>query len=628
MGKQLSNSVVLSLLLITSLSMLAYLPLIPFLGFYSDDFFFAYVSHFFGITGIMDSLVVDRPFNGYLLAFNSFLLGLGDNIFFWHVYIFLMRLLGGYLLFFSLQKIWPNKLSIITSITLLFLVYPGYLRQTLPLGFVGWTTNLTIWITSLAFTVLATYQKSKFKSTFFTLIAIFLQLNSFLQLEFFIGMEVFRVLIITLILKKTISLRSIIKTLAVWLPYIISLAIFVLWRIFGFKGTREATDISWVAQTYYSDPQWILNIPLEIVHSFVQTVLFAYLIPPLINFIRLPIQYSIVALSLGIFSGVIMHYYFKKIKNNNNDRKFGKQLYIIGLVSIMAALIPEILAGRVVRIFNVFDRYTLTSIIGVAFIIVGFLLSKFRRNLFRWAFIILIVTSITSHLMNGFWHKITWDKQNNLWWQLYWRAPNIQNNTMLILDFPPITRDIPFKDIINKVKWYRFYWAEEQIWTEGNLFFNYNNPPSDHFRGDFLRDKDILKKIKENTIETFNNRNIIYTRNFKNIVIVTVPSDNSCLWVLDNKQNEFPANSDDLLKSSIKYSNVNNLIGKKTFAIPPSEIFGKEPIHEWCYFFQKAQFARQTKDWNKLSQLKEEVVKKNLKPKDPNEWLPFEKNLR
>lgn len=606
MAKLKNSQINLSLLLITFFSVLAYLPLIPFLGFYSDDFFFGYVSHFYGIPGIIQSLIIDRPFNGYPLIFNYFLLGLRDNVFLWHIYIFLIRLTGGYALFFSLKKIWPDKLSIITSITLLFLIYPGFLQQTLPLGFGNWITTLTVWIISLFFTIISLKQKSKIKFFLFIFVALFLQMNSFLQLEFFIGMEALRSLIITYILKREISFKTIKQTLIYWIPYIASLAIFVLWRIFIFKSTREVTDINWVAQTYYSNPLWIAKIPLEIIHSFIQTVVFAYFIPPIINFIRLPLQNSLVAILLGIFSGVLLNFYFKKSQDIENDGKIGKQLFIIGLFSIIASLIPEILAGRYVRMFDVFDRYTITGIIGVTFIIVGFLLLKLSRNIFKWILIMLVALSITSNLMNGYWHKIMWDKQKDLWWQLYWRAPNIQNNAMFILDFPPISQNILFKDIINKVKWYRFYWAEEQIWTAGNLFFNYNNPPSNHFHGDFLSDNGVSKKIKDGSVETLNNRNIIYSRDYKNSIIIATPSDVSCLQILDGDR----------------------LIRAEPIILPPKHIFGSEPSHSWCYFFQKASLARQLKDWGKLSQLKEEVIKMGLRPKDPNEWLLFQKDLR
>lgn len=608
--------------------MLAYLPLIPFLGFYSDDFFFGYVSHFYGISGIMQSLIIDRPFNGYLLIFNYLLLGLRDNVFLWHIYIFLIKLIGGYVLFFSLRRIWPDKLSIVTSIILLFLIYPGFLQQTLPLGFGNWVTTLTIWVISLSFTIVALKQRDNIKLFLFTVVALFLQINSFLQLEFFVGMEILRLLIITYFFKREISFKTIKQTLIYWIPYIFSLAFFVLWRLLIFKSTREATDINWVAQTYYSNPLWIAKIPLEIIHSFIQTVIFAYLIPPIINFIRLPLQNSLVAILLGIFSGVLLNFSFRESQDIGNNKKIGKQLLIIGLFSIIASLIPEILAGRMVRIFNVFDRYTLTSIIGVAFIIVGLLLLKFSRDIFKWILVILVSLSITSNLMNGYWHKIMWEEQKDLWWQLYWRAPSIKDNAMLILYFPQVSGNVPFKDIINKVKWYRYYWVDYQIWAPGNFFFSYSSNPQNHFRGDFLEDKGAVDKIKNQVIESITDRNIAYTKDFRNTVIIATPSDTSCLWALDKERNEYPSYADELLKSSIYYSDINKLVKSKAPVIPPKEIFGSEPSHDWCYYFQKASLARQLKDWDKLSQLKEEVIQKNLQPKDPNEWLPFQQDLR
>lgn len=629
MGKLLNNPVVFSLLLITFFSMLAYLPLIPFLGFYSDDFFFGYVSHFYGIQGIVQSLAVDRPFNGYLLVLLYSILGLGDNVLFWHISMFLVRLLGGFALFFALRKIWPNRLSAITSITLLFLIYPGFLQQVLPLGFGGWMINLTLWIISFLFTVFAVKNRGKFKLFFFTLIAIFLQINSFLQLEFFIGMEFFRLLIITYIIKNEIRVKTIKKTFIYWSPYILTLIIFVLWRIFIFKSTREATDINWVLQTYYSNPIWILKIPLEVFLSFLNTLVFAYFVPIIINLIRVPLQNSIIALSLGIFSSVLLYFYYKRLQEVKSDTKnFGKQLLLIGLSSIFVALIPIIISGRFVQIFNVYDRYTITSIISISFVIVGFLLFKISNATKNYILIALVALSITSHLMNGYWHKIMWDKQKDLWWQLYWRAPNIEKNAMLVLNFPPFSEDIPFKDIINKVRWYRFYWVDYQIWAPGNLFFNYNNPPQNHFTGDFLEDKGIIDKIRNQVIENITDRNITYIKDFRNTVIISTPSDTSCLWVLDKQRNELPLNADDLLKASIDYSDAGKLVQVGPSVTPPKEIFGSEPSHGWCYYFQKASLARQFGDWDKLSKLKEEVIQKNLKPKDPNEWIPFQGNLR
>lgn len=628
MRKLKDNPLIPPLLLLTFFSMLAYLPLIPFLGFYSDDFFFTYIAHFYGPEGIMKSLVIDRPINGSMLILNYFLLGLSDHIFLWHIYAFLTRLIGGYVLFFALLKLWPNRLSTATAIALVFLIYPGFLQQVLPLGFGNWLTTLTLWISSFAFTIWAIKENDKVRFYFFTLIALTLQILTFLNLEFFMGMEVLRLLIISLVLGNKISFKALQKMARYWIPYVVSLVIFVAWRIFIFKSTREVTDINWVAQTYYSDPLWIARIPLEVIHSFIQTVIFAYLIPIIINFIRLPLQDSIIALTLGISSGFLLYLYFKKINKDNDDKNFGKELLLIGLISVLAALLPIIISGRSIRIFNVLDRYTITSVIGVGFIIVGFLIFKIPNSIKRLCLILLVVLSIISHLMNGYWHKMMWDKQRDIWWQLYWRAPNIEKNAMLIFDFPKISENISFKDIINRVKWYQIYWVDYQIWAPGNLFFNYNNSPKNHFNGDFLEDTGIVDKIKNQAVEFVTDRNLTYVKDFRNTVIISTPSDTSCLWVLDKERNELPIHAKELLRSSIAYSDTSNLVKTEIPIKPPKEIFGSEPFHGWCYYFQKASLARQLKNWEKLSQLKEDIIQKNLKPKDPNEWLPFQKDLR
>lgn len=606
--KQKNNPIILSLLLITSITLLAYIPLIPFLGFYSDDFFFGYIAHFYGTDGVIKSLIVDRPVNGYMLIINYFLLGLRDNVFLWHIYAFLTRLIGGYLLFLTLIKIWPKKLLLTTLITLLFLTYPGFLQQTLPLGFGNWLTTLTLWIASLYFTVLALKSTNKYRFFFplFTAIALSFQILVFLNLEFFIGLEILRILIITYILKSKISFSTIKKTFIYWIPYFAVLAIFVLWRVFIFKSTREVTDINWVVQTYYSNPVWILKIPFEIILSLLNTIIFAYFIPIIINLIRLPLQNSLMAIFLSVVSASLVYMYCNTIKDYEHDKKFPKKLLLIGFISILMSLLPIIISGRTVRLFNVLDRYTITSIIGVSFAIVGFLFFALTSRARKWVMILLVALSLNTHLMNGYWHKIMWDRQIDLWWQLSWRAPKIKDNTMLILDFPKVTEDTLFKSIVNKIQWYRFYWAEEQIWTAGNLFFNYNNPPGNHFYGDFLQDENVLEKIKKGSVETFNNRNVIYTRDFKNSIVITTPSDVSCLKILDGDK----------------------LVIAGPYITPPKHIFGMEPSHDWCYYFQKASLLRQFGEWDKLSDLKKEVIKKGLRPKDPNEWLPFQADLR
>lgn len=632
---------ILSLLTITIYPILAYLIFIPFLGFYNDDWLFGYLGHFYGPQELIQGLAGDRPIVGYLFAINHILFG--DNLLFWHIYMFSVRLLGGYLLFFLLRKLWPNRLTSVTYITILFLIYPGFLQQIVPLGYQNYITALTIWIASLFFTVLALKSQSKIKIIFFTLAALILQIFSFLLLEFFIGMEMFRFLLITYCLLpnveswiKFVQLKKRIKYLS---PYVICLLIFFLWRVFIFKSARTATNIAWVTQIYYSDPIWILKIPLKILYSFFSTVILAYLVPIIDRFIRIPLENSMLYLSIGIISSLGLHFkIIKKIQENQKledstgNKKWGKGLLLIGVISIFTALIPIIVSGRFVSEFydlSAFDRYTISSIIGVGFIITGFLIYKASSTLRHWTIILLVTLSITIHLMNSYWHTTLWDRQKNIWWQLYWRTSQIQKNALLIFDSPEVADSI--KSSNKSTKQQKNLRPDDYlIWAPGNLFFNYSNSPSDHFTGQYLSNRDTFQKIKDKTIESVaqESSTIKYTKDFNNVIIISLPDKNSCLWVIDREREELPNNPSQLLKSTVSYSDVDKLVQRGDTSIKqPSEIFGHEPVQNWCYYFQKASLSRQLKNWGELNKLTEEVLQKNIKPKDVNEWLPFIEGL-
>ena len=60
-------------------------------------------------------------------------------------------------------------------------------------------------------------------------------------------------------------------------------------------------------------------------------------------------------------------------------------------------------------------------------------------------------------------------------------------------------------------------------------------------------------------------------------------------------------------------------------APPPSlpPLLGAEPQRGWCYFYEKAELARQTGDWAEVSRLGKQAFKQGLAPEEAYEWLPF-----
>jgi hypothetical protein len=57
------------------------------------------------------------------------------------------------------------------------------------------------------------------------------------------------------------------------------------------------------------------------------------------------------------------------------------------------------------------------------------------------------------------------------------------------------------------------------------------------------------------------------------------------------------------------------------FSMP--SLLGADPEHRWCYYYQKADLARQQGDWKMVAQLGDKAFAVPLLPDDPYEYLPF-----
>jgi hypothetical protein len=55
----------------------------------------------------------------------------------------------------------------------------------------------------------------------------------------------------------------------------------------------------------------------------------------------------------------------------------------------------------------------------------------------------------------------------------------------------------------------------------------------------------------------------------------------------------------------------------------PDSLFAPEPAHGWCYYFEKADLARQVRDWAEVTRLGEIAFKLDDHPNDPVERFVF-----
>jgi hypothetical protein len=70
-------------------------------------------------------------------------------------------------------------------------------------------------------------------------------------------------------------------------------------------------------------------------------------------------------------------------------------------------------------------------------------------------------------------------------------------------------------------------------------------------------------------------------------------------------------------------SRVDNIQASGPPAAPPVALFGPEPQHGWCFYFEEAALASQQGNWQQVAAIQDQVGKLGLHPNDQVEWMPF-----
>jgi hypothetical protein len=73
----------------------------------------------------------------------------------------------------------------------------------------------------------------------------------------------------------------------------------------------------------------------------------------------------------------------------------------------------------------------------------------------------------------------------------------------------------------------------------------------------------------------------------------------------------------------IPVSNLSRIIPDPAADPPDPDIFGPEPARSWCYFFQKADLARQQQDWHTIIDLYQQSRAQGFAPNHGAEYIPF-----
>ncbi len=591
---------------------LAYLTQINGWGFYKDDWHLIWAGHTQGLSGIIQLFTLDRPFMGVLYAITYKFLG--ESVLFWQLFAFLVRMLSALSFWWLVKMIWKDRRHLVLVMSVVFILYPGFLQQPNANTFQNHFIGFTAAIVSIGLSIQSVLTTNKTLKIFSVICSMALALFYLLIYEYMIGLEMVRLILLDYVLQNSSFFpikQRIIRIIKTSIPYIGIILIFLVWRFIIFNSTRAATDPNLIASMYLSNPGlMILRLFLESIKDILAVMVSAWTVPFYQLTENLNYQTLFKATLIGFIGIITWIVVTSKIVTTEEREKHKPNpdsifLFCFGTLLAFVTLIPILIANRDVNFANQFDRYTLQATIGVGIAFGGLfeLIKQFKiRNLIIAGFIGL---SLITHLSNGVYYENFWKEQQKLWWQLTWRAPGIEPATTII----PILQG-------------NYFLAEGyEIWGPANRIY-FPNEKNIILSGEVLN-SDTLTLIQSQYKYGKVFRTFDYVVDFSRSLIVSLPGNGSCLHVLGGEILEISGNETAGARLLAPISKPQLITPFQPGVTPPKEIFGSEPPHDWCYFYQKISLERQKKDWNSAVKLANEALALDLEPMDPSEWMPL-----
>ncbi len=299
---------------------------------------------------------------------------------------------------------------------------------------------------------------------------------------------------------------------------------------------------------------------------------------------------------------------------SGSNASIDRQGLIIGIWGILVGFAPVWIFGRTLIGKHWTDRFSLAPMFGASILIISLLISFVHKNSHKIVLVsVLVGLAIGSHLRNGNIYRWEWVDQEQFYWQLYWRAPSIKPNTAIL------NEDALFSHVSK-------YSASMAL----NSLYPTDSGQKNQLPYWVFELQDVFSTTIDNFMEGEALEGVIRQYQFTgnstdSLVLYFEPFSNpgACLWVLsfeDEKNLDLPFHT----SQAVTYANFDRIDVSAPYDWKPDRsIFGPEPAHTWCYFYQKAALAKQMADWEMVTELYEEAQGLGYSSSNAYEEIPF-----
>jgi hypothetical protein len=613
-------------LILLVLCVLAYGLLIPTLGYYWDDWPYAWINHMYGPAGYPDYVALDRPYSAWIFMLLAFIFG--EQPLGYHISSLLLYWLCSVLFWLLTRLIWPEQKKEALWGALLFAIYPGFLGHPQAIIYNHHFAAMALYLFSFIGMVKALQVPSEGKLSWraaaWHITAMISLVISQFTIEYFLGWELVRPLLIWLVIrKKAGKLESRVGAGILQLvPYWLVSCIFVIWRVFVFKfPTYQPLG---VGESEFILSEWLVGILTQFWEAVFGAWEGAFL-----HLSRGEFSYifwiSYLVLSLIAFVSILVVLLFYKRDRHGDNRKtlgdhkaFGFQALIVGLTGLVFAGWTFWLTNLNIDVSSPFkSRFTMAFIPWVALFftaILHFIAGK-RSSFLRVVSIIIIALLVGgatgAHFWNANVYRHEWLVTQRYFRQLVERMPGIEPGTSLVInDLQTISlnEDDSLTAILN--------WTYSPDHTDSQIDYMVQYLS--------LRLGREIPALEPGLMIEQPLRSVHFTGSTDQIMVVYYEPP-GCLRVLDDAHPErIPEDFPDRMLPALSLSNLSLIqTDAEERVTPPLNLFGMGSEETWCMHFQEAELAAQRGDWGKVGEIGDKAFRLEDQTNEPTELFVF-----
>jgi hypothetical protein len=581
------------------------------LGYFQDDWHHVFFAYWQGAAGLQRFLLADRgPFAWPVYAILFRILGYSPAA--WHWSLMLLRFLTVVVFWLCARRIWPRDRGLVAWLGLVFAVYPIFTLQPLAVAYALHWTMYLVFMLSMFCMLQATARPRWF--VLFTLLALVLQATHLALIEYFVGLELARPLFLWLLLREFRGWERVRRAAKLAIPYLGVLLLYVAYRssfgvIFGYDRFNVLGTLAELLRTPFASLRGIFQVGLQDLVYILSSQWQAAADPALLDFSRastllmLLSMLGFAALAYIVFTGT------ERTGDPGENGTQPAQVGLAGLLLVILSMLPFWATGFSIYQKNQLwsERLALAAMPGASMLVVGIVYALVDRPANRHLVLsILLGLAVGLHFQTARLYQASWDKQEQFYWQLHWRAPSLKANTLIVAD----------QEILFFMGIYPTAFAINVLYpqiTPPALASYWFNAGFEHMNFD---------RFSAGATDSFEKYGMGFRTTVGDVLAITFePGSGQCLWVLRpeliNARGLTPA-----AKTWLTVSQPSRIQDSPP-SDPPSQIFGGEPARTWCYYFEKADLAAQYGRWSEVVERWRAVEAAQLRAPNGAELAPF-----